>query len=106
MIISVKSKFEILQYIYLVVLGMGPEAHDLWDVLCWVRISGEHGYFMFYVEQEAFENMSIYIGVEREALEHMTNETFLLRMMLLSTWKDKNGSVGHKPWSLPIWCWE
>ena len=37
------------------------------------------------VEQEAIENMSIYICVEREDLEHMSYETFVLSMKLLST---------------------
>ena len=26
------------------VLGMDPEAHDRWDVLCWERGSGAHDY--------------------------------------------------------------
>ena len=35
--------YDIYIYICLLVLGVEPEAHDWWDVLCWARSSGEHG---------------------------------------------------------------
>ena len=46
-------------YIFLFVLGVDPEAHDLWDVLCWAGCSWAHEWLM--------------ICVERGALEHMVN---------------------------------
>ena len=43
-------------HICLLVLGVDPEAHDWWDVLCWAKGSGA---------------MSNYNCVEHKALEHM-----------------------------------
>ena len=42
------------------------------------------GKLMFCVGKEALENKSTYICVEREALEHMSFETFVLSMKLLN----------------------
>ena len=86
------------------------------------------------VEWEALENMSIWclcwarssgaqvfdVFVEREALEHMSILMFVLSEKLYSTWvmkplcwpwiseahkKIRIGSVSHKPWGIPSWCW-
>ena len=40
---------------------------------------------MFCVERGALEYMSIYIFVEKEAIEHMSFETLVLSMRLWST---------------------
>ena len=71
----------------LVVLGVGHEAHDWWDVLCWARSSRENQYLNVCVEREALEHMSVYVvlakisgehecvfGIGRGALEHMSYE--------------------------------
>ena len=55
----------------LVVLGMDPEAHDWWNVLCWEWTLKHMIDEMFCVEREALEHMSTYIFVEHKALEHM-----------------------------------
>ena len=43
------------------------------------------GKLMFSIKQEALEHMGTYICVEREDLEDMSFETFVLRMKLLNT---------------------
>ena len=43
------------------------------------------GKLVFCVEQEALEHMSTYICVEREPLEKMIFETFVLSMKLWNT---------------------
>ena len=39
-------------YIWFHVLGMDPEAHNSWDVLCCARSSGAHGYLMFLLSEK------------------------------------------------------
>ena len=57
------------------------------------------------VEREAMENMIVYICVEREYLEQMSYENAFVEHEALKHMKEKIGSVGHKPWSLPNWGW-
>ena len=60
--------------------------HMIDEMFCVERGALEHmGKFMFFVEQEALEHMSTYICVEREDLEHMSFETFVLSMKLWNT---------------------
>ena len=54
----------------------------------------EHMSDVTIVLSEALEHMSIYICVEREDLEHMSYETFVLSMKLWSTWKYKMKVLG------------
>ena len=55
----------------LVVLGMDPEAHDWWDVLCWAQSSGAHDYLYLCWARSYGEHEFWDICVENEALEHM-----------------------------------
>ena len=55
----------------LVVLGMEHEAHDWWNVLCWVWNLKHMIDEMFFVEREDLEHLSTYICVEHKVLEHM-----------------------------------
>ena len=53
------------------VLGVGPEAHDCWNVLCWAWNLKHMIDEMFCVEREALEDMSTYICVEHKYMEQM-----------------------------------
>ena len=56
------------------------------EMFCVDRGALEHiGKLMFCVEQEAMEHMSTYILDRREALEHMSFETFVLSVKLWNT---------------------
>ena len=52
---------------------------------------------MFCVKKEYQDHMRTYICVEREALEHMSFETFVLSMKLWNTSKDKLEVLGISP---------
>ena len=55
------------------------------------------GKLMLWVEQQSLEHTSTYMCVEREAMEHMSFETFVLSMKLWNTWKDKLEVLGISP---------
>ena len=54
-----------------VLLGVDPEAHDWWNVLCWTWTLKHIIDEMFCAEQEDLEHMITYICVDHKALEHM-----------------------------------
>ena len=68
------------------------------DMFCVEKVALEHmGNLVLWVEQEDLENMSSYICVERETMENMSFETFVLNRKLWNTWKGKLEVLGIIP---------
>ena len=73
-------------HIYVCLCWAWTLKHMVDEMFCVERGSLEHmGKLMFCVKQESLEHMSSYIFVEREALENMSFETFVLSMKLWNT---------------------
>ena len=103
-------------YVWFHVLGVDPEAHNWWDVLCWARSSRAHEYLMFLLSKNLW-NIWMFIFVLSENLwstwvfifvlsEILLNtwvmKTLVLIMKLLSTWKYKLEVLGISPWAFQV----